>query len=187
MPIPRRSLTVGAAAAALTLGVARPILAQAVPAPSGQRAVVWNRVPTAQPVAFITIDDGYYTDLQAIAYVEAQRLPATLFLSVNAPAVFEQPAYFRRYQAVGRNTIQSHGAPHDDMRGWSYEAQYTQLLHAATEIERIYDARPLAFRPPYGQYDDTTLQAAYDTGTRWLVRWSHALWNGALRLSLIHI
>lgn len=151
--------------------------------------IMTRHVPTSQRVAFITIDDGYNMPDDAATYVSTQKIPVTLFLSVNAPAVFEHPEYFKRFLLSGQ-VPQSHGAPHDDLRGKSYGVQYTELTHAHSEIRRIYGAgdpahpqSPTLFRPPYGQYDFNTLAAVDEIGYAWLVMWSHYVEGAELRNS----
>lgn len=149
--------------------------------------VLLNRVPTSQRVAFITIDDGYHTPIDAAEYVLTENLPVTMFLSVNAPAVFENPDYFRQFLPVG-HVPQSHGAPHDDLRIKSYSVQESELSHAHHELTRIYGMSsplypmsPVIFRPPYGQYNIHTLIVAGELGYRWLVKWTHYVEGSEVR------
>lgn len=139
-------------------------------------AVVWNRVPGVSGVAFIVIHDGYWQDAQALDYVLANQLPVTMFLSSQAPMVFEQPQYFRQY-VLGDRGPQSHGGPHDDMRGKSYQTQLNEITGCNQTMEQFYGVTPIMFCPPYGLHDANTRRAAYAAGLKWIIRWSHAIIN----------
>src|SRR5699024_7635546 len=67
--------------------------AEPVVVPEGDGAVpVIHRVPTDQPVAFITIDDGFVRSEAARQVIEAADIPVTVFpLSPEAEA---DPDYF---------------------------------------------------------------------------------------------
>src|SRR5207247_1350925 len=52
--------------------------------PSGPLAPQLSRVPTTQPVAFLTIDDGWTKVPEALELIRTARLPVALFLEVNA-------------------------------------------------------------------------------------------------------
>lgn len=149
--------------------------------------IIIKRVDTPQDVAFITIDDGYKMADATMAV--NLKLPVTLFLSVNAPAVFEHPDYFKQY-LLPNQVPQSHGAPHDDMRGKSILTQISEIKHAHDEITRIYGKTeptypqsPTLFRPPYGKYDDNTLTAIDEIGYEWMVLWSHYILGNEIRNS----
>jgi peptidoglycan/xylan/chitin deacetylase (PgdA/CDA1 family) len=139
-----------------------------------QEAVVWNRVPGVPGVAFIVIHDGYWQDPEALAYVQVNKLPVTMFLSAHAPKVFEQPQYFREFMLGGRGP-QSHGSPHDDMRGKTYQEQLREITGSIETLEQFYGVPPVMFCPPYGLHDKNTRLAAYAAGLKWMIRWSHAI------------
>src|SRR5439155_4151647 len=48
--------------------------------PDGPAAPFLHGVPTSQPVAFLTIDDGYEKKPEAIQLLQAAGIPVTLFL-----------------------------------------------------------------------------------------------------------
>ena len=52
--------------------------------PTGNAAAWLEKVPTDQPVAFLTIDDGWIKRPEALPLLERAHVPVTLFLTVNA-------------------------------------------------------------------------------------------------------
>ena len=152
-------------------------------------ATVTYRVPTNSPVAFITIDDGYFTDPDADAFMQSTPVPVTQFLTYYAASSgqFPPPASgpglahieaLRLYQTgtAEQKRIGCHQKEHLDYRGQSVDDQEKAMSAAADWLggADMFNWRPRLFRPPYGQYDDSTLQAAFNAGMPQLVLWTHA-------------
>lgn len=134
-------------------------------------ATVSYRVSTNSPVAFITIDDGYFTDPDADAFMQSTPVPVTQFLTYYAassgqfPPPTSGPGLARRLPSEGTprppRPVRRRPAEGDGRRRrLAWRRRHVQL------------AAP-AFRPPYGQYDDNTLQAAFNAGMPQLVVWTH--------------
>ncbi len=153
----------------------RPPRAELVALPSGPRAGWYSRIPTTQPVAFITIDDGWTRLPIGPPLLAAAGVPVTLFLTVNA--IEEDPDYFRELEAQGA-VIEAHTLTHPEMRGMSYEGQREQSCGSADQLATWYGRRPTLFRPPYGDSDDVTLQAVHDCRMRAVVSWSETARDG---------
>lgn len=106
---------------------------------------VLYRVPTKDPVVFITIDDGVTKDRAGLRFVEERELPVTAFLT--AWTIQDDAEYFRRITRWGG--IANHSATHDSFANSStnlnHEICYTQRM-----LKRTFGSRPWLMRPPYG-------------------------------------
>jgi len=123
---------------------------------------------SAKTVA-LTFDDGPGPSTQGIINVlRRYGVPATFFnIGQNAAAY---PALVRTEAADGY-LVGNHTWNHPDMTKLSSSAQATQLDEATAEQESLIGWGPCAFRPPYGNYNATTLSLAQQRGMKvWL--WS---------------
>lgn len=153
------------------------------PAPAAQRvaltspgqglAPVIGQVPTDQPVAFITIDDGQIRNPAAMELLRANNTPASAFLVSRVAA--QDPAYFQSLEGV---PIQAHSVSHTSLRGKSYEQQRSEICGSADELAAMFGKRPTLFRPPYGEYDTVTQRAAYDCGMTAILYWRQSVTDG---------
>lgn len=119
--------------------------------PAGNRALALNRVPTSQPVAFLTIDDGWVRRPEAIELLKAANIPVTLFLL--SPVAAQDPAFFRAMQANGAR-IESHTVNHVSLAGRSLEFQRQEICDSSAKLGQLFGKRSTLFRPPFGEYDD---------------------------------
>ncbi|WP_433077701.1 polysaccharide deacetylase family protein [Dactylosporangium sp. CA-052675] len=149
-----------------------------VTVPAGPSAGWYSAIPTDQPVAFITMDDGWTKDPHALALLQAAHVPVTLFLEINA--IRSDPGYFTRLQQAGA-VIEAHTISHPDLKGKSYEAQKHEICGSADELGRLYGRRPLLFRPPYGDKDATTLRVVHDCGMKAAFYWKETTDKGIVR------
>jgi peptidoglycan/xylan/chitin deacetylase (PgdA/CDA1 family) len=142
-------------------------------------AAPWlSRIPTDQPVAFITIDDGWTKYPGGPTLVRAAGVPLTLFLSVEA--IRSNPGYFAEMQAAGAN-IQAHTINHIDLRHRPYSTQRDEICGSADQLGDRYGRRPVLFRPPYGEKDQTTLTVAHDCGIKAVFFWTETVDKGIVR------
>lgn len=144
---------------------------------SGNAAPVVSRVPTDQPVVFLTIDDGWTRDPRVIDLVKTRHLPVSVFLITSAGR--SDPAYFRALMAAGA-TIEDHTLSHPRLARMGLASQQRQVCESADDDARTYGARPTLFRPPYGSFDTTTQQAARACGMAAVVTWTATVTNGRL-------
>ncbi|MFF5181264.1 polysaccharide deacetylase family protein [Micromonospora sp. NPDC000316] len=152
---------------------------QPVQLPATGAAPFWHRVPTEQKVAFITIDDGGLArPPEVIDFIWEARIPVTMFL--NSPAAQEHTDYFRQIEAVG-GIIENHTITHTSLAGRSYAYQKHEICGGADRLEALFGKRPTLFRPPFGNYDTTTLQAAHDCGGKAVLHWSETVHEGKVR------
>ncbi|TNH29587.1 polysaccharide deacetylase family protein [Micromonospora orduensis] len=152
---------------------------QPVPLPATGSAPFWHRLPTEQPVAFITIDDGGLARPPAVIdFIREARIPVTMFL--NSPAAEEHTDYFRQIEAAG-GVVENHTITHTSLSGRSYDFQKQEICGAADRLETLFGKRPTLFRPPFGNRDASTLRAAHDCGMRAVLHWSETVHEGKVR------
>jgi peptidoglycan/xylan/chitin deacetylase (PgdA/CDA1 family) len=149
-----------------------------VPTPVGPVAPSLSRVPTDQPVAFLTIDDGWIRRPEAITLLMAAGVPVSQFLTVDA--VRADPDYFRRLQGAGA-VVEAHTITHVRLRGLPYHAQRREICGSADRLGALFGRRPRLFRAPYGETDATTLRAVRDCGLRAAVGWTATVDHGVVR------
>jgi peptidoglycan/xylan/chitin deacetylase (PgdA/CDA1 family) len=137
-----------------------------------------SRIPTQQPVAFLTIDDGYLKLPEVPALLAAAGIPVTLFLTTDA--IHDDEAYFARLQEHGA-VIEAHTITHTELRGKSYAFQHREICGSADRLGHRYHRRPVLFRPPFGTKDATTLRAARDCGIKAAFMWKETVHKGKVR------
>lgn len=150
--------------------------------PNAFRAAAWRTVPTDQPVAFLTIDDGYdhgQDNPVLAAFVAEHQIPLTCFVTFYAasqwPPTPGDPhvAYLRQYVTGGRR-VGSHAKSHVSLPTLVPTEQLASLQKAHDWLGRtdMFGQTPVLFRPPYGDYDGDTLRAARTVGHEVAVLWS---------------
>jgi peptidoglycan/xylan/chitin deacetylase (PgdA/CDA1 family) len=137
-----------------------------------------SRIPTTQPVAFLTIDDGYLKLPEAAKLMAAAKVPVTLFLTTDA--IHDDEPYFARLRESGA-TIEAHTITHTELRGKSYAFQRHEICGSADRLAKAYQRRPVLFRPPFGTKDATTLRAARDCGMKAGFMWKETVHKGKVR------
>jgi peptidoglycan/xylan/chitin deacetylase (PgdA/CDA1 family) len=148
-----------------------------VSVPAGASAGWYSAIPTDQPIAFITIDDGWTRDPRTLALLQAAHVPVTLFLEINA--IKADPGFFTRLQPAGA-VIEAHTISHPELKGKSYDAQKHEICGSADELGRLYGRRPLLFRPPFGDKDATTLRVVHDCGMKAAFFWKETTDKGVV-------
>jgi peptidoglycan/xylan/chitin deacetylase (PgdA/CDA1 family) len=138
-------------------------------------AKLFLTVPVKQKVAFLTIDDGWVHDNDAIALLRAAHIPVTLFLTTNA--VTSDPSYFAKLQAEGA-VIEDHTITHSDLAKMNYPQQYHEICGSAAQLATWYHRHPVLMRAPYGDSNANTLKAAASCGIRAAVYWDEMVVNG---------
>ncbi|AEV83319.1 polysaccharide deacetylase [Actinoplanes sp. SE50] len=146
--------------------------------PPGPKAPNFARIPTTEKIAFITIDDGWEKNPEALKLFQAANVPVTLFLEVNA--IKDNPTFFTPLQGAGA-TIQDHTITHPNMTHLSYDAQKHEICAGADELKKQYGKRPTLFRPPFGSYNDNTLRAVHDCGLKASFTWMETTDKGIIR------
>jgi peptidoglycan/xylan/chitin deacetylase (PgdA/CDA1 family) len=151
----------------------------AVDLPHAAGRAAWiSRIPTSQPVAFLTIDDGAVKSPAAIALMRAAGIPVTLFLTTNI--ISDNKPYFAQLQDLGA-VIEDHTISHPELINLDYAHQRNELCHSADLLGSWYGRRPVIFRPPYGDKNDDTLRAAWDCGLKAGFFWKETVDKGKVR------
>lgn len=130
---------------------------------------VIHRVPTKDPVVFITIDDGVTAEPDALNVIRDNHLPVTMFL--NQMYLRHNGDYFRQIQDLG-GVIGSHTTSHANLKGKDPAFQHGQICDLVPEFQSRFGAAPDMFRPPYGNYDPVTIEQAASCGIKYVVQWS---------------
>lgn len=145
--------------------------------PDGPLAGWYSRIPTGQPVAFLTIDDGWIRKPEARQLLIDAHVPVTLFLTTDA--IRDDPGFFR---GLPENVvIEAHTVTHQVLRGKPYATQRREICGSADELAAWYGRRPVLFRPPGGSRDDTTLRATRDCGLKAAFFWRETVDKGRVR------
>lgn len=148
---------------------------------SGGLIPVLTRIDTKDPVVFITIDDGFDKDPRVLDVLKARHVPVTPFLTVDA--VKAKPDYFTSVQRTTGQAVQDHTVTHPHLSRLGLDAQTQEICGAADTLKNLYGGRPWLFRPPYGDYDQTTRKAAAACGMKALVLWDVSLPHSVLRFA----
>lgn len=140
------------------------------------RAAFVHEIPTTQPVAFLTIDDGMVRHPQALAMLKAAKIPVTLFLTTNY--VNGNQDFFKGLRDTGYATIEGHTVSHPQLTKLGYSDQRYQLCGATDQLQSWFGERPTLFRPPYGERNDDTLRAAWSCGLKAGFHWRETVDSG---------
>jgi peptidoglycan/xylan/chitin deacetylase (PgdA/CDA1 family) len=140
-------------------------------------APVFSRIPTPDPVVFLTVDDGIVQDPAVLDYIRQQHIPVTMF---PIPAYVEQnEPYFQAIHATGA-TVQDHTVHHVDLTTLSPANQKAEICGPLDEYQQKFGARPWIFRPPYGSMNNNVAYAARSCGIRAIVLWKAATNDGRI-------
>lgn len=130
---------------------------------------VLTRVPTDDPVVFLTIDDGAEKDPELLRMLDELDVPATGFLSDYLAR--EDYDYFRQAHDQGVD-LHNHTLNHNEMPRLSYEEQEREICGQQDRLAAEIGERPELFRPPYGAYNYDTLRAAAACGIEAVPLWA---------------
>jgi peptidoglycan/xylan/chitin deacetylase (PgdA/CDA1 family) len=103
----------------------------------------------------------------------------TPFLTVDA--VKSQPGFFTSVQKVREHSVQDHTLTHPHLSRLGLDAQTHEICGAADTLQGFCGGRPWLFRPPYGDYNQTTRKAAASRGMKALVLWDVSLPHAVMR------
>ena len=146
--------------------------------PPGPLPEVLTRVPTTDPVVFLTIDDGAVKDPEVLAKIRQAKVPVSLFL-VESEARADV-GYFADLVAAGAS-IQNHALTHPDLRTLSPAAQAREVCGWTTLGPQLFGGKaPTLFRPPFGYFDDSVRRAAAGCGFSTMVLWHATVNDGVL-------
>lgn len=149
------------------------------PGPQNGLPPVINRIDTTDKVVFLTIDDGYTKDPKTADLIKARGVPVTPFLTRNA--IQDNKAYFAGISELTGQTIQNHSITHPQLPKMSESGQQREICDTSTSYQEWFGQRPWMLRPPYGEWNPTTKQAARVCGIQYLVMWDVSLPTSQLR------
>ncbi|WP_313887658.1 polysaccharide deacetylase family protein [Lentzea alba] len=132
-------------------------------------------IPMDKPYVFITIDDG------AVQHPKAREL---MIEAGVWPSVFLNTKYAEGHKDYFKSlptTVHSHTSNHPNLQGKPLEFQKNEICGNADFLATDYGKRPTLFRPPFGNYDATTRQAAASCGFKALVNWTAAVNDGRVQ------
>lgn len=136
------------------------------------------RIKTKDKVAFITIDDGIYKTENSLAYVKANKLPVTAFLS--SWTIKSSKKYFNEFTQWG--SVQNHSATHASFAKKSTDLEH-EICYVQKRFAKKYDWRPWMLRPPYGAGQDSQAvrKMGEKCGIQQIVMWDASVGNGKIR------
>jgi hypothetical protein len=135
---------------------------------------VFSRVPITDRVVFVTIDDGLVKDPKFIQMVRDFQVPiavelANLFIS-------DDYAYFEQLYETGFVSIHNHTVNHPlNMPALPAAQQLYEISRQQEILHQHYGVTPVLFRPPGGNYDETTISAAGTAGLKGVMLWTEAM------------
>ena len=144
------------------------------PAANGLPPVI-KRIQTQDRVVFLTIDDGYTYDSEFVDIVRKEKVPIMTFLT--STYIKGQGQYFWAMRNAG-SLMENHTIDHPNMATLGAQAQKRQICGASDAIQTQYGRQPKIFRPPFGSYNQTTLEAAKECGIKSVLLWSAEFYNG---------
>jgi len=149
----------------------------AAPVRLTQTTPALDHVPTTDKVIFLGIDDGLVRDPALLTLLRKERIPLTLFL-VREPAQ-DGADFFHRMQTLGA-TIQDHTITHPQLKTLGWSDQHHQICDEIPDLTSTYGTRPTLFRPPYGEWNETTRSIVAGCGLHALILWRGATNDGRL-------
>ena len=115
------------------------------------------------------VSKGNGFDDALVDELAADKIPATFFASGRW--IERHESAVRRLLAVPFFELETHGERHAHLPGLDADAQKREIEGPVALLRARYDRGSTFFRPPYGDYDATTLDVARTLGLR-VVLWS---------------
>jgi peptidoglycan/xylan/chitin deacetylase (PgdA/CDA1 family) len=109
--------------------------------------------------------------------MRAAHIPFSMFLI--APVASRNADFFKQLVASG-GTVEDHTMSHPDLKNRPYDFQRHEICEAKSSLEGTFGTPVRFFRPPYGDYDQTTLKAVHDCGLKAAFYWSETVNNGTV-------
>lgn len=120
----------------------------------------------------ITFDDGPYQWMQQIANAfNNAGGHVTFFVNgLNWDCIYNNAETLQAVEAAG-NQIASHTWSHPDITTLTPDQLSTELSKLNDALSKILGKIPVFFRPPYGSWDDQSLQVLQQQGFQYNVLW----------------
>lgn len=157
------------AALAVTAGLAGLLLLSG----DGTAQVVTGGAPTCKAVA-LTFDlcpvrQGTGYDAALVDYLIEHGIPATFFASGRW--IEKHDAEMKKLLAVPFFEVGTHGHIHAHLATLNEEHQRMEIIRAVDLLSARYGVRAPLFRPPYGEFNDLTVEVVRKLGLQFI------LWN----------
>lgn len=143
-------------------------------APAVGPAQVIKSGPMACPAIALTFDlcpvrkgAGYDKDL--VDYLIEHKIPATFFMSGQWMAKHDPEV--ERLLEIGFFEVGTHGESHAHLPMHNAEEQRAEILGPVKLLSEHYAHEAVLFRPPYGEYNDVTIDVVKALGLRF-IQWS---------------
>jgi peptidoglycan/xylan/chitin deacetylase (PgdA/CDA1 family) len=130
---------------------------------SADTGVITKIQPGEKPSVVLTFDDGPGRHLKSILDSLAAENAEAAFFWQTRLLYPERP--WERVLDEG-HTIGTHSSRHKNLAAHSYIKQYRDLWASREKIRQITGKAPVFFRPPFGQYNEDTIQAANELGLK---------------------
>ncbi len=108
-------------------------------------------------------------DRELIDFLMMNKIPATFFMSGRWMA--KHDAEVKELLAVPFFEVGTHGEAHAHLPMHELEEQQREILGPVRTLKTKYGRSTTLFRPPYGEYNDQTVEAVKALGLR-LMMWS---------------
>jgi len=135
--------------------------------------VIRGGAPSCQAVA-LTFDlcpvrQGTGYDAELIDYLIEHRIPATFFASGRW--IGKHDPEMKKLLSVPFFEMGTHGQAHAHLAALDEEHQRAEIINAVDLLKTRYGVTAPLFRPPYGEYDDLTVEVVKKLGLQFI------LWN----------
>jgi peptidoglycan/xylan/chitin deacetylase (PgdA/CDA1 family) len=141
---------------------------------SASDPTVFSRVPLTDKVVFVTIDDGLEKEPAFIQMVKDFRVPITIELADLF--IRDNYAFFDKLHETGYVSIQNHTVSHPLSMPRLSAAQQLEEISGQQEIlHKQYGVKPYIFRPPGGNYNETTITAVAQVGLKGVMLWEESM------------
>jgi peptidoglycan/xylan/chitin deacetylase (PgdA/CDA1 family) len=141
---------------------------------SAASPTVFSHVPMTEKVVFVTIDDGIEKDPAFIQMVKDFQIPITI--SLADVLIRDDYAYFEKLYATGYVSIQNHTVNHPlSMPTLSGARQLYEISGQQEKLRKEYGVTPYIFRPPGGNYNETTITSAGQAGLSGFMLWKESM------------
>ena len=139
----------------------------------GTAQVIRGGAPSCKAVA-LTFDlcpvrKGTGYDAALIDYLVEDRIPATFFASGRW--IDKHDPEMRKLLSVSFFEMGTHGQVHAHLTSLDKDHQRTEIIRAVDLLKTRYGLSSPLFRPPYGKFNDLTVEVVKQLGLRFI------LWN----------
>ena len=145
-----------------------------IPAKNSQDAkVIYSKA--SKNTVYITIDDGYYLNYRARAYIIKNNLPVTFFITAS---LFKFKKYYQYYQPL-LNSLNTgnHTQSHPNLNKIPTKRINKEICAASKTIKKTFGITPLYFRTPYGLISTNVKKEAFRCGFKNITLWNASYYH----------